>query len=101
MQISEDNEHAPSVKVRSPVAAICPGSLSPVRELVRTNNVVLLSWVSALLADAGIEAIVLDVHTSVIEGSLGILPRRLMVADDDHAQAQGLLADAGQLPPSA
>jgi hypothetical protein len=69
-----------------------------VKELLRSNDLVLLSWLSALLADAGIEAVVLDEHTSVIEGSLGILPRRLMVADEDDHMARAVLAEARQLP---
>lgn len=50
------------------------------REVLRSNDLVRLSFLSALLADAGIETIVLDDHTSIIQGSLDILPRRLMVA---------------------
>jgi tRNA1(Val) A37 N6-methylase TrmN6 len=46
-----------------------------------------------LLADAGIDAAVFDTHTSVIEGSLGILPRRLMVPDGQHARAETLLRE--------
>ena len=66
------------------------------KELLRTNDIVKLSWLEALLADAGIETLVLDLHTSVLEGSLGILPRRLMVIDDDLARAQRVLRDAGE-----
>ena len=66
------------------------------KDILRTNDLVKLSWVQALLADAGIESIVLDVHTSVIEGSIGAIPRRLMVSDDDHARARRVLADAGE-----
>lgn len=66
------------------------------KELLRTNDVVKLSWLEALLADAGIDMLVLDTHTSIIEGSLGILPRRVMVADDDHAQACRVLREAGE-----
>lgn len=61
------------------------------KEILRTNDAVLLSWASAVLADAGIEAVVFDTHTSVIEGSISAIPRRLMVADDDHAAAVRLL----------
>lgn len=61
------------------------------KELLRTNDVVLISYIEALLHDDGIQAFVLDGHTSVIEGSLGILPRRIMVADDDAARARALL----------
>ena len=66
------------------------------KELLRTNDIVKLSWLEALLADAGIETLVLDLHTSVLEGSLGILPRRLMVIDDDLVRAQRVLRDAGE-----
>jgi hypothetical protein len=67
------------------------------RELFRTNDPVRLSWAEALLAAAGIEAVVLDTHTSIIEGSIGAIPRRLMVIDEDHARAARLLHDA-ELP---
>ena len=49
------------------------------KELLRTNDIVRLSWLTALLADAGIEAMVLDSHTSVLEGSALAIPRRLAV----------------------
>ena len=64
-------------------------------ELLRTNNAVLISWSTALLRDAGIEPIVLDAHMSVLEGSIGVLPRRLMVADGDEAHARRILGEAG------
>jgi hypothetical protein len=66
------------------------------KELLRTNDIVRLSWLEALLADAGIDTFVLDMHTSVIEGSIGILPRRLMVSDDDHQRARRVLVEAGE-----
>ena len=66
------------------------------KELLRTNDLVKLSWLRALLADAGIEALVLDQHTSVLEGSAGAIPRRLMVTEDDYARAQRVLAEAGE-----
>ena len=53
------------------------------RELVRTNNPVLISAVQALLDGADIPHVVLDQYMSVLEGSLGVLPRRLLVSDDD------------------
>jgi tRNA1(Val) A37 N6-methylase TrmN6 len=65
------------------------------RELVRTNDAVLVSAVGALLDGAGIPHLVLDQNMSVLEGSLGILPRRILVSDDDHASARRLLEDAG------
>jgi hypothetical protein len=66
------------------------------RELVRTNDVVKLSWLQALLADAGIEVVVLDVYTSVIEGSIGAIPRRLAVATADFERARRVLEAAGE-----
>ena len=64
-------------------------------ELVRTNNAVLISAISALLDEAGIPYFVLDQNMSVLEGSIGILPRRLMVAEEDAEEARTLLANAG------
>ena len=65
------------------------------RELVRANDVVLVSAVGALLDGAGIKYVVLDQNMSVIEGSLGILPRRILVGDDDVMQARRIMTDAG------
>jgi len=64
------------------------------KELLRTNNFVYLSFAQAVLKDAGIDVLVFDSHMSVMEGSLGVLPRRLMVADDDLAHAKKVLAEA-------
>ena len=64
-------------------------------ELLRTNDPVLLSFVEALLTEAGIAHAVADRNMSVIEGSLGILPRRVLVAADELDAARGLLSDAG------
>ena len=64
------------------------------KELLRTNDVVRLSWAQALLGDAGIDSLVLDHHTSLVEGSIGAIPRRLMVATRDHNRAAALLAVA-------
>jgi Putative prokaryotic signal transducing protein len=65
------------------------------RELVRTNDIVLVSAVGALLDGANIDHLVLDQNMSVIEGSLGILPRRILVHDEDNRAARQILADAG------
>jgi hypothetical protein len=65
------------------------------KELVRTNDPVLLSWLTALLRDSGIESHVFDTHMSILEGSAGAIPRRLMVADDDEAAARRLIEQAG------
>jgi hypothetical protein len=65
------------------------------RELMRTNDVVLVSAVGALLDGANIHHLVLDQNMSVIEGSLGVIPRRILVHEDDNLQARQVLSDAG------
>jgi hypothetical protein len=64
-------------------------------ELMRTNDAVVLSFVQSLLRDAGIECLVADENMSVLDGSIGILPRRVLVAQDDADEAKAILADAG------
>ncbi|WEK52405.1 MAG: DUF2007 domain-containing protein [Candidatus Kaistia colombiensis] len=64
-------------------------------ELIRTNDMVLISFVEALLKDAGIEHLVVDQNMSVMEGSLGVLPRRILVTSDEVGDARALLTDAG------
>ncbi len=64
--------------------------------LLRTNDAVRLSWLQALLRDSGIESLVLDQHTSMVEGSIGAIPQRLMVAERDLARARALLAASGE-----
>ena len=66
------------------------------RVIVTSNNMVRLSFLTALLADAGIEAVLLDGHTSVLEGSAGAIPRRLVVREDDFPRACRILRDAGE-----
>ncbi len=61
------------------------------KELERTNNPVLLSWLTVVLEDTGIESIVLDTHASVLEGSAHANERRVMVADRDYSRARFLL----------
>ncbi|MGX7742274.1 putative signal transducing protein [Rhodopseudomonas parapalustris] len=65
------------------------------RELLRTNDAVLLSAVGALLDGAEIDHLVLDQNMSILEGSLGVIPRRILVHDDDLLAARRLLTDAG------
>jgi len=65
------------------------------RELVRTNDLVLVSAVGALLDGANIHHVVLDQNMSTLEGSLGMLQRRILVHDEDNRAARKLLADAG------
>ncbi|MHA1157667.1 MAG: putative signal transducing protein [Alphaproteobacteria bacterium] len=64
-------------------------------ELVRTNDLVLISFIEALLRDGGIEALVVDQNMSVIEGSLGVLPRRVLVSGEDLDRAREILESAG------
>jgi hypothetical protein len=68
------------------------------KEIFRTNDPVKLSWLIALLADEAIEAVVFDTHTSVVQGSIGALPRRLMVENADYERALYVLRRAGELP---
>ena len=65
------------------------------RELVRTNDAVLVSAIEALLNGADIPHLVLDRNMSVLEGSIGILPRRILVDEEHIAAARQLLQDAG------
>jgi hypothetical protein len=64
---------------------------------VTSNDPVRLSFLTALLADAGIAAFLLDAHTSAIEGSIGAIPRRLVVAIDDEPRARRVLVEAGEI----
>ena len=63
-------------------------------ELVRTNDPVLLSWLAAQFVEENIDAVVLDAHTSVMEGSISAIQRRVMVVSEDLARARLILAEA-------
>jgi hypothetical protein len=64
------------------------------RELLRSNDLVVLSWAQAILAAEGIACLLLDDHVSGVEGSIGAIPRRLMVEGGQLAPAQRLLEQA-------
>ena len=64
-------------------------------ELIRTNDPVIISFVEALLRDAGIGFFVADQNMSIAEGSIGILARRVMVDADREDEARRLLTEAG------
>ncbi len=64
-------------------------------ELVRTNDIVLISLIESLLDEAGVSFFVADRHMSAVEGSLGFLPRRILVPADEMSRARRLLKDAG------
>ncbi len=66
------------------------------RVVATSNDAVRLSFLIALLADAGIEATVLDAYTAAIEGSIGAIPRRLVVRTEDESRARRVLREAGE-----
>lgn len=63
------------------------------KELLRTNDPTIIAFVTALLEGEGINCFPMDVHMSVLEGSIGILPRRLMVTDKDLFLAESILRE--------
>jgi hypothetical protein len=65
------------------------------KELLRSNDAVLLSYVSSLLEEEGIGFIITDTNMSVLEGSIGILPRRILVESDKIGRARRILTEAG------
>ena len=65
------------------------------KEILRSNDVVFLSWADAMLRADGIDAVVFDNHAAVLDGSISAVQRRLMVSDQDHARARQLLTEAG------
>jgi hypothetical protein len=66
-----------------------------VREVLRSNDPVLINFAQTVLREAGIGCLLADQHISVMEGSIGAFPRRLLVSDDDWTAAQRALTDAG------
>ncbi len=66
------------------------------RVILRSNDPVRLSFLMALLRDAGVRCVLLDGHISAVEGGIGAFPRRLAVADEDERQARRVLAEAGE-----
>ena len=61
------------------------------KELLRTNDITVIAYANAILNGSGIDLFELDVNTSILEGSIGILPRRLMVREADLSVAQSLM----------
>ena len=66
------------------------------RTVLHSNDPVRLSFLVALLRDAGIETVLLDGHVSAVEGSIGAFPRRLAVLPEDEAQARRVLREANE-----
>jgi hypothetical protein len=71
------------------------------RELLRTNDLVHISWAQAMLAAEGIACVLLDDHISGVEGSIGAIPRRLMVETERFDDARRLLEQARPDPSRA
>lgn len=69
------------------------------RELVRTNDPVFLSWLIAALREVGIEPLVFDTHTAILEGSVNAIQRRVMVGDDEYFPASRIMATAEGMTP--
>ena len=65
------------------------------KQLMRTNNIASIAFAKVLLQGEGIDCFEMDVNMSVLEGSIGIFPRRIMVADDDFHRAVRALTDNG------
>jgi Putative prokaryotic signal transducing protein len=65
------------------------------RELLITNDPVLLNYVEVLLADFGIASVILDRHISILEGGLAPFPCRLVVAEESWLEAERVMKDAG------
>jgi hypothetical protein len=68
-------------------------SLQPMKELLKSNDLVLISYVIHLLGEEGIEAMVFDEHMSAVEGSIGALPRRIMVDEMDFERSKDLIGN--------
>lgn len=66
-------------------------------ELIRTNDPVLISWLVHALAEEGINAVVLDTHASIMDGSISAIPRRIMVDGDAIDRARWLVHEAETL----
>lgn len=69
--------------------------VNSMKELLRTTDPTIIAFSTALLQGEDIAVFELDVHISILEGSIGILPRRLMVADRDLFMAKAILKDNG------
>ena len=67
------------------------------RVVATSNDPIRLSFLTSLLADAGIAVVLLDLHASIMDGSVGAVPRRLMVREEDWSRAMRILTDAREI----
>ena len=67
------------------------------RAVAISNDPIRLSFLTALLTDAGIAVVLFDLHASIMDGSVGAVPRRLMVSETDWTRAMRILTDAGEI----
>jgi hypothetical protein len=88
--------HAVRLRDRGYAKDAASPKLAGMKIIVSSNDPVRLSFLTALLQDAGIGCVLLDSHVSAVEGSIGAIPRRLAVAEDDAAQALRVLREAGE-----
>ena len=65
------------------------------KEVLRSTDPTQIAFATALLQGEEIAAFEMDVHMSVLEGGIGILPRRLMVHPQDAFRARAILRDNG------
>lgn len=86
--------HAPKRLAGACAPQRMPPSCPVMEELLRSNDPVHLSFVRHVLEEEGIHHVVLDEHMSVLEGSIGILPRRVLVLREDLARARSLIGNA-------
>ena len=75
-------------------AAGFPGYKPFMRMVLKSNDPVVLSYASDVLTQAGIESVIFDTHASIMDGSMAMVPRRLMVLEEDHDRAEVLLRRA-------
>ncbi len=64
------------------------------KTLLKTNDPATITYVEALLSEAGIDYLLLDEHMSIVEGSLGVIPRRILVVDEQELRARTILKEA-------
>ena len=74
---------------------ICWSRTRMMRELIRTNDVVVIDLARTVLEEAGLMVMVADASMSAIEGSIGMFPRRLLVVESEMEEARALMQEAG------